>query len=150
LQTLNAMNKEIDVRHVAPTVRVPTLVLCLTDDADWAVEGSKYMARHIPGARLVEIPGRGHIPTRENADAFIGEIDPFLRNAPPEPGWEAPDHDGVLATLLFTDIVGSTARAAEMGDRQWRQLLAQHHDLVRSELIQHRGQELDTAGDGFF
>jgi pimeloyl-ACP methyl ester carboxylesterase/class 3 adenylate cyclase len=147
---LGAMNKHLDVRSVLPAIRVPTLVLCLTEDGPLIVQGSRYMADLIPGARLAEIPGRGHIPTHENVDAFIGEIERFLHGSSLASAWDDVDHDRVLATLLFTDIVGSTARAAELGDRRWSELMARHHELVRAELAHYRGQELDTAGDGFF
>ena len=147
---LEAMNKHIDVRHVLPAIRVPTLVLNLTDDSPLIVQGSRYMAERIPGARLAEIPGRGHIPTHENFEAVVGEIESFLRRTSQVPSWADADCDRVLATLLFTDIVGSTARAVELGDRGWRELLARHHELIRGQLVQYRGQELDTAGDGFF
>jgi pimeloyl-ACP methyl ester carboxylesterase len=147
---LDTMNKHMDVRHVLPSIRVPTLVLSLTEDTRLVVEGSRYMAERIPGSRLALIPGRGHIPTHENVDLFIGEIESFLRAASQVPAWDDVDHDRVLATLLFTDIVGSTSRAVELGDRGWRELLARHHELVRGQLAQYRGVELDTAGDGFF
>ena len=150
IATLDAMNKQMDVRHVLPSIRVPTLILSLTDDTHVVVQGSRYMADRIPGARLVEIPGRGHIPTHENVEAFIGEIQSFLGRASQATAWQDGDHNRVLATLLFTDIVGSTSRAVELGDRGWRELLARHHELVRGQLAQYRGQELDTAGDGFF
>jgi len=108
------------------------------------------MAARIPSARLVEVPGRGHLPTRENADAFLVAIRRFLSDAEQADVRDEADGRRVLATLLFTDIVGSTGRAAELGDRAWQELLTRHHELVRTELVRFRGQELDTAGDGFF
>ena len=147
---LNAMNKHLDVRHVLPAIRVPTLVLNLTGDDPFNVTACRYMAERIPGAQLVEIPGRGHVPTLENFESIVGAIEDFLRRSRQTRTWDDPDHDRVLATLLFTDIVGSTARAAELGDRRWGELMARHHELVRAELVHYRGQELDTAGDGFF
>jgi class 3 adenylate cyclase len=149
IAALNRMNREMDVRGVLPAVRAPTLVLNLTGDTPSVVEGSRYVAERIPGARLVAIEGRGHIPGPANYDRFVGEIERFLHAAVSsarEP--EAPDRQ--LATLLFTDIVGSTERMARLGDSGWRELLEQHHSLVRAELLRARGREVDTAGDGFF
>jgi pimeloyl-ACP methyl ester carboxylesterase/class 3 adenylate cyclase len=147
---LHAMNKHLDVRHVLPVIRVPTLVINLTGDDPFNVASCRYMAERIPGAQLVEIPGRGHVPTLENFEPIVAEIETFLRRARQSGVWDDAEHDRVLATLLFTDIVGSTARAVELGDRRWGELLARHHELVRAELVHYRGQELDTAGDGFF
>jgi len=150
LEALDKLNKEIDVRAVLPTIRTPTLVLLLTEDDPGTVGGARYMAARIPSARLVEVPGRGHLPTRENADAFLVAIRRFLSDAEQADVRDEADGRRVLATLLFTDIVGSTGRAAELGDRAWQELLTRHHELVRTELVRFRGQELDTAGDGFF
>ncbi len=150
VEALEAMNKRIDVRPVLSAIRVPVLVLCLTDSPRYVVDGSRAMAQRIPGARLVEIPGRGHIPTAENLDGVVGEIESFLFRASRAPAWDETGNERVLATLLFTDIVGSTSRAAELGDRGWQELLARHHELIRGHLVRYRGQELDTAGDGFF
>ena len=147
---LGEMDKHVDVRDVLPSIRVPSLVLSLTEDSPSIVQGTRYMADRIPGARRAEIPGRGHIPTHENVNAVVGEIEGFLRRASQAPAWDDVDHDRVLATLLFTDIVGSTSRAVELGDRGWRELLTRHHELIRGQLAQYRGLELDTAGDGFF
>jgi pimeloyl-ACP methyl ester carboxylesterase len=144
---LDSLNREIDVRDILPAVRAPTLVLCLTGSAEVVVKGSTYMAERIVGSRLVEIPGRGHAPTRENVDAIVAEIERFVGEAGTRP---ADDLQRLLATLLFTDIVESTAHAARLGDRGWRELLARHHAIVREELGRFRGHELDTAGDGFF
>jgi class 3 adenylate cyclase/alpha-beta hydrolase superfamily lysophospholipase len=145
---LELMNRDIDVRHVLPAVRAPTLVLNLTGDSEMIVQSCRYMAERIPGARLVQVEGQGHIPGPGNVDAFVGEIERFLTatisDRPPEP----PDRQ--LATLLFTDIVGSTAHMARLGDAGWRQLIERHHELVRGELARARGREVDTAGDGFF
>jgi pimeloyl-ACP methyl ester carboxylesterase len=143
---LGRMNAEIDVRAVLPAIRVPTLVLHKTGDRAVDIGEGRYLAEHIPGARLVELPGQDHIPVAENPGAVVGEIERFvsgLHDAAPEP-------DTVLATVLFTDIVGSTATAAELGDRRWRELLELHHEAVRRELVRFRGREVDTAGDGFF
>ena len=146
---LEMMNKQIDVRALLPAIRVPTLVLSLTGDTPTIVEGSRYMAERIPGARLVEIPGRGHVPTRENMDPLLDEIKRFLAEAR-DGDWAEADENRIVTTLLFTDIVDSSSRALELGDRHWRELLAAHHQRVRAALRRYRGRELDTAGDGFF
>ncbi len=138
------MNSQIDIRHVLPAVAVPTLVLHRTGDIDSQVEEGRYVAEHIPGARFVELVGVDHVPWVD-ADQVLDEVEEFLTGARP-----APHADRVLTTLLFTDIVGSTQHAQELGDRRWRELLDAHHALVRRELARFRGREVDTAGDGFF
>jgi pimeloyl-ACP methyl ester carboxylesterase len=138
------MNTEIDTRAVLPTIRVPTLVLHRSGDKDANVEEGRWIASQIPGARFVELPGVDHMPWVGDQDAVLDEVQEFLTGVrpPPEP-------DRVLATVLFTDIVGSTERATELGDRRWRELLERHHDLVRRQLERFQGREVDTAGDGF-
>jgi class 3 adenylate cyclase len=106
------------------------------------------MAERIPGARLVQIEGEGHIPGPGSIEPFVGEIERFLRAVVSDRTPEVPDRQ--LATLLFTDIVDSTAHMARLGDAGWRQLIERHHELVRAELARARGREIDTAGDGFF
>jgi len=142
--TLMRMNMEIDVRHVLPAVRIPTLILHSTNDRLLDVGASRYMAARIPGAKLVELHGIDHIPWGCDSDLIVDEIEEFLTGA--RPGAEP---DRVLATVLFTDIVGATERASRVGDRNWHDLLDSHHILVRRELDQFRGREIDTAGDGF-
>jgi pimeloyl-ACP methyl ester carboxylesterase len=149
VEALDVLNKSIDVRAILPAVRTPTCVLSLTGDRPAIVNGSRYMAERIQDARLVEIAGRGHHPTTENVDAIVSEVERFVGSLVGQ------HHNGetdgrLLATLLFTDIVDSTAHAARLGDRDWQGLLSRHHALVRRELTRYRGQELDTAGDGFF
>jgi pimeloyl-ACP methyl ester carboxylesterase len=139
------MNTEIDVRAVLPTIRVPTLVLHRSGDRDASVEEGRWIASQIPGARFVELPGEDHLPWVGDVDTLLDEIEEFLTGVRP-----APNPDRMLLTLLFTDIVGSTRRAAELGDRRWRELLDVHHAAVRGELERFRGREVDTAGDGFF
>jgi class 3 adenylate cyclase/dienelactone hydrolase len=141
------MNMEIDVRHVLPAVRVPTLVLHVAGDRAVHIGNGKYLAERIPRAKLVELPGEDHIPLWDNSDTIVDEIEEFVTGV--RPGHEA-DHDRVLATILFTDIVRSTERAAALGDRRWRDILEQYYALVRRELSRFRGREIDTAGDGFF
>jgi pimeloyl-ACP methyl ester carboxylesterase len=138
------MNHEIDVRHILPTVSVPTLVLHRMGDRPVSVEHGRYLGRHIPGAKYVELPGEDHLPWAGDTDALCGEIQVFLTGARSEP-----EPDRVLATVLFTDIVDSTKRAAEAGDRAWRELIGHHHFLVRQQLERHRGREIKTTGDGF-
>jgi pimeloyl-ACP methyl ester carboxylesterase len=138
-------NSYIDTREILPTIQVPTLVLHRTGDHDVNIAEGRYIASRIPGAKFVELAGDDHWISAGDVDAIADEIEEFLtgtRTVPPP--------DRVLATVLFTDIVGSTARATELGDRRWRDVLAQHHAVVRSELSRARGREVDTAGDGFF
>ena len=150
LEALHRMNKDIDVRHVLPAVRVPTLVLHGSEDTIVPLDVAQYVASRIAGARLIEIPGAGHLSFGAPALAAADETHRFLEDAYEAGAWEDAEPDRVLATVLFTDIVGSTARAAELGDRAWRDLLEQHHRLIRRELVRFRGAELDVAGDGFF
>jgi class 3 adenylate cyclase len=153
------MNSQIDVREILPTIRVPTLVLYRTDArfghgaSAWREAGedpihpsdeARYLAEQIPEARLVELPGADHFPWVGDTDPLLAEVAEFLTGVP-----HAPDPDRVLATILFTDIVGSTALAARLGDKRWRDLVGRHNALVRRQLERFRGRELDTAGDGF-
>jgi len=138
------MNSQIDVRALLPAIRVPTLVLHRSGDRDSRPEEGRYIAERIPGARFVELPGDDHFPSIDG-DQILDEVEEFLTG---ERG--AADPDRVLATVLFTDIVGSTEIAAERGDRAWRELLERHHSLVRRQLLRFRGKEVDTVGDGFF
>ena len=139
------MNNQIDVRHVLPSIRVPTLVLHSVGDLTLPVEGSRYLARMIPGANLVELPGEDHLPYLNDAEAILDEVEEFLTGVR-----RHAETERVLATVLFTDIVGATEKAARLGDRRWRELLESHHQVVRRELARFRGREIDTAGDGFF
>jgi class 3 adenylate cyclase len=138
------MNGEIDVRHVLPVIRVPTLILHRLGDRLTSIDQARVIARGIAGAKLVELPGIDHHPTAGDADAIVDEIEEFLTGVR-----HGPEPDRVLATVLFTDIVGATEKTAALGDRRWRDLLEGHHDLVRHELGRFRGREIDTAGDGF-
>jgi class 3 adenylate cyclase len=138
------MNREIDVRHVLAATRVPTLILHRTGDRVIDVEHVRYMARHIPGAKLVELAGEDHTPWVSGRDAILDEVEQFLtgRRQPQEP-------ERVLATVLFTDIVGSTERAAALGDGPWRAVLEAYYVKVRELLQQYRGREINSSGDGF-
>jgi pimeloyl-ACP methyl ester carboxylesterase len=151
LEALYRMNKEIDVRHVLPAVHVPTLILRGSEDVLVGSEIAHYMASRIPAARLEEIPGIGHLNFGEPGATLVSSaIQRFVTDVWEAGGWEEPEPDRMLATVLFTDIVGSTAKASELGDRAWRELLERHHALIRRELVRFRGAELDVAGDGFF
>jgi class 3 adenylate cyclase len=129
---------------VLPAVHVPTLILHRTSDRLTDVGHARYMAAHLPDAMLKELPGEDHLWTAGDADAIVDEIAEFLTGT--RHGAAA---DTVLATVLFTDIVGSTQKAAALGDRAWRDVLAQHQALVRRKLAEYRGREVNTAGDGF-
>jgi len=122
---------------------VPTLVLHRAEEFI-PVEGAHYLAEHIPGARLVVLPGMDHIPFYGDADGYAEEIEEFLTGAR-----HAPLPDRVLTTVMFTDIVGSTRRAASLGDAGSRELVARHDELMRAELERDRGREVKTMGDGF-
>jgi len=134
---------EIDATRVLPVIRVPTLVLHAVGDSLMPPDHGRYMAQRIAGARYVELPGEDHFAWT-TGDAVTDEVEEFLTGARP-----APEVDRVLATVLFTDIVGSTELASRLGDRAWRDLLERHHALVRKELARFRGREVNTAGDGF-
>jgi class 3 adenylate cyclase len=135
---------EIDVRDILETVNVPTLILHRTDERVATVEGARYMAERIPGARLVEFEGSDHLPMLGDSDAIVDEMEEFLTGERrPRPA------DRVLSTVLFTDIVGSTERAAELGDSRWRELLQRHDELVRRQLVRFGGREVKHTGDGF-
>ncbi len=138
------MNSYVDVRDVLPTIQCPAVVMHRVDDRDAHIEEGRYIAAQIPGARLVEFPGADHSWWTQGQDAIIDQIEELVTGARP-----APQPNRVLATILFTDIVGSTERVRELGDRAWTQLLARHHATVRRELERFRGHEVDTAGDGF-
>jgi pimeloyl-ACP methyl ester carboxylesterase len=150
LEALHRMNREIDIRHVLPAVRVPTEVLHGTEDKIVPIEVARYIASRIPTARVVEIAGAGHLALAKHGDVIADEVERFLKEVWEAGGWEESEPDRVLATVLFTDIVGSTAKVTELGDRGWRELLERHHALIRRELVRFHGAELDVAGDGFF
>ena len=140
------MSGEVDARDILPTIRVPTLVLHRTGDTRVTIDAGRYIADHIPGAKLVELPGVDHAPFNEPdmVDRIVDEIEEFLTGSRSEV-----EVDRVLATVLFTDIVDSTKRAAELGDRQWRALLDRHDEAVRTQIGRFRGHEVKSLGDGF-
>jgi pimeloyl-ACP methyl ester carboxylesterase len=138
------MNSQIDVRHVLPSIHVPTLVLHRSGDRDSRIEEGRYVAERIPRARFVELAGEDHAPFID-ADQVVDEVEAFLTSRDP-----VREPNRVLATVLFTDVVGSTEKAVELGDRAWRELLERHNVVIRRQLVRFQGAELDTAGDGFF
>ena len=140
---LVVMNSQADVRAALPAVQAPTLVIHRIGDRDARIEEGRYLAEHISGAGFVELPGDTHVPFWE-PDDVVDEIEEFLTGIRPTRVGER-----VLATVLFTDLVGSTERARALGDRAWAELLGRHHRVVRSELERFTGEEIDTAGDGF-
>jgi pimeloyl-ACP methyl ester carboxylesterase len=137
-------NHEIDVRHILPSIHLPTLILHRKGDALVPVEAGRYLAEHIDGAKYVEIPGDDHfVSDQETQDIIADEIEEFITGVR-----HRPEPDRVLATVMFTDIVGSTQRAAEMGDSRWHELRDNWYSMMRKELTAFRGREVDTAGDG--
>jgi class 3 adenylate cyclase/pimeloyl-ACP methyl ester carboxylesterase len=134
----------VDIRGLLGSVQTPVLVLHRTGDRAADVRASRYMAERIPGARFVELPGDAHFPFFGDQDTVVELAQEFLTGARP-----AVDPDRVLATVLFTDIVDSTSRAAGLGDRRWHHLLVEHQEAVRRQLARYRGREVKTTGDGF-
>jgi len=137
-------NGEIDVRAVLPTIQAPTLVLHRTGDKFIDVRHSRYLAEHIPGARYVELPGSDALSFGPESERLLDEVEQFLTGAR-----KLPDPERILATVMFSDIVESTRRAAELGDRTWRQLLETLEEVVAGELDRFRGRAIKTMGDGF-
>jgi pimeloyl-ACP methyl ester carboxylesterase len=138
------MNTEMDTRPILPSIQAPTLLLYRVDDVDVRIEEGRWIASQIPGAKLVELPGSAHLFWVDDTTPILDEIEEFVtghrENARPE---------RVLTTVVFTDIVGSTDLAAELGDREWRALLERHNAVIRRQIERYRGQERGTAGDGF-
>jgi class 3 adenylate cyclase len=139
------MNTQADIRSVLPTIRVPALIMNRIEDGDVKSEEARYIASRIPGASLKLFAGADHVPWVGQSEEILSEIEFFLTGA----RHTHPD-DRILATILSTDIVGSTELVTRLGDRSWRDLLDRHHAIVRRELQRHQGHEIDTAGDGFF
>jgi class 3 adenylate cyclase len=134
---------EMDLRPVAKSLRVPTLIFHTVGDQMVPVGSGRWLAENVPGAQYVELQADYHLPWFEPETGVVDAIEEFIT------GERGNHEDRVLATVMFTDIVGSTERAAAMGDQSWRGLLDQHHATVRKELTRFRGKEIDTAGDGF-
>jgi class 3 adenylate cyclase len=139
------MNTQADIRSVLPTIRVPALIMNRIEDGDVKSDEARFIASRIPGASLKLFAGADHVPWVGRTEEILGEIEEFLTGAR-----HAHAGDRVLATILSTDIVGSTELVARLGDRTWRDLLDRHHAIVRRELQRYQGREIDTAGDGFF
>jgi class 3 adenylate cyclase len=139
------MFREVDLRHVLPSIAAPTLVMRRRDDDNSVATSSRYLADHVQNGRLVELPGSDSL-------SWVGDHDPVFEELLAFLGTEAPSSQGTrqLSTVLFTDIVDSTTKAAELGDERWRETLQRHHERVRACLTAHGGTEVDTAGDGFF
>jgi class 3 adenylate cyclase len=138
------MNMQIDISDILSTIRVPTLVIHRTEDVLIKIEGGRYLAQNIPGARYMELPGKDHLPfVGDNADEIADAIEEFLTGSRPPVAV-----DRVLATVLFTDIVGSTEKATALGDHRWRDLLDSHHATIRRNLGRFRGKEVKSTGDG--
>jgi class 3 adenylate cyclase len=144
VKTLMQMNSEIDIRGVLPMIHVPTLVMHRTDDPRVNVAAGRYLAKHIAGARYVELPGQDHLFCAGDTRRILDEMEEFLTGT-----LSHSDMERSLATVLFTDIVGSTERLSSLGDREWRHLLERHDAYVRRELARFRGKEIRTTGDGF-
>ncbi|MEE1610401.1 adenylate/guanylate cyclase domain-containing protein [Microvirga sp. CF3016] len=142
--TLMRMNSQIDVRHILPAIRVPTLVLHRSGDTRVNVEGGRYLAANIPGASYVEFPGRDHVMWAGDVNPLVDAIEQFLTGTHGES-----EPDRVLATVLLTDIVDSTRIAEAMGDRRWHALLGEHDRIAREAIDRFRGREVKTLGDGF-
>jgi class 3 adenylate cyclase len=135
---------ELDVRSVLASVAAPTLVLHRAENRHYRPPMGRYVSEHIPDARYVELPGSDWYPPFVDAEPLLDEIEEFLTGVRPAPG-----SDRNLATVLFTDVVGSTELAARLGDEAWLELLRSHHAAVRSQLERFRGHEVNTTGDGF-
>jgi len=142
---LMRMNSQIDVRDVLPTIQVPALVMHTGGDRDVDIDEGRFIAARIRGAKFVELPGADHVFWASNVDGVADEIEEFVTGVRP-----VREPDRVLATVVFTDIVGSTEKAAELGDRRWRELLASHDTAARREIDRHRGRYVNTTGDGVF
>jgi class 3 adenylate cyclase len=143
MTTMWAAHLERDLRGVLPSIRVPTLVLHRVGERYMRVGHGRYLAEHISGAKYVELSGEDFLFFVGDAETMLGEIEEFLTGVRP-----LPESDRVLATVLFTDIVTSTERSAQIGDRRWKDLLDQHDTLIGRELERHRGRLVKNTGDG--
>ena len=143
VRALMLLNLEVDIRPLLPAITVPTMILHRTGDTLVPVEHGRYLADHIPGAKMVEVPGIDHVPWAGDTDRFVDEIQEFLTGAR-----HVAEPDRVLATVMFTDIVASTERAAELGDRRWREILDRYYELSRREIERFGGRQVNTTGDG--
>jgi len=144
-EELGQIFTDVDVRDILPAIHVPTLVIHRKDDAIVLERQARYVADQIQGATYVEFPGEDHLPFVGDAEVIVDEVEQFVTGRRP-----IRETDKVLATILFTDIVDSTRQQAELGDRGWKRLVERHHAIVRGLLGRYRGEEQDTAGDGFY
>ena len=149
IRALGVMNSQLNAEHTLSSIRVPTLALNRAGDEDVPSDSVRYIAERIPTAEFAELDGADH-GWWVNSEQIVAEIEPFLMGIYKRGEWDLVETDRVLATVLFTDIVDSTTKLAEVGDRKWRELVEQHHALVRRQLVRYSGREIDTAGDGFF
>lgn len=140
---LARMNTDIDIRAMLPSIHVPTLVIHRRGDRDVNVENGRYLAREMPGAKWVELPGDDHVWWVGDADSIVEEIQEFVTGTRAHRGSER-----LLTTIMFTDIIGSTKRARKLGDRKWTQLLTRHNQLIGRELAKSGGREIKSTGDG--
>lgn len=138
------MNRDIDVRDILPSIRVPTLIFHSTGDRVCNIENGRFFAREIPGARLIEIDTDDHLIYTDENERILPEVEQFITGK-----HASPEADSILCTIMFTDIVGSTQMATELGDRKWSELLSAHNAEVRDLLAIHRGAEVKSTGDGF-
>jgi pimeloyl-ACP methyl ester carboxylesterase len=143
-------NLDVDVSDILPSIRVPTLVMHRTELIRPDIRNGRYLASHIPGARLVELPGRNFGPPLGDTEPLFAALEAFLDQVQAAKERSESGPERVLTTVLFTDIVDATVRASQLGDRAWRELLARHHQVIRAQLSEFRGREVDSAGDGFF
>jgi class 3 adenylate cyclase len=143
-RVMSLATNNLDVRDMLSSIAVPTLVLHRPRESLWDVRHSRYLAEHIPGARLVELAGQDSYPWMDDAEALVEEIEEFLTGER-----TAEERQRALLSVMFTDIVDATARAGQLGDRGWRDLLARHDEVVRGELARYGGREVKTIGDGF-
>jgi class 3 adenylate cyclase len=143
LKAILGWNTDIDIREILPAIQVPTLVLHRTGDLVCSIDNGRYLAEHIPNAKFVELVGADHFPNLGDSEAVVAEIEEFLTGVR-----SVPEPDRVLATVLFTDICASTERAAQLGDQTWKELLDCHDKIVRHQLDSHRGQWVNSTGDG--
>ena len=141
---LGKMNSQMDIRKILSTVRVPTLILHRSGDKEVNIEEGYYIRDRILGAKFVELQGDDHFPIVGDTDSIIDEVEEFVTGIRP-----VKVHDRILATVVFTDIVGSTEMIEEMGDKKWKDLLQDHRQLIRESLKEYRGNEIETIGDGF-
>jgi pimeloyl-ACP methyl ester carboxylesterase len=144
VRSIFALYPDMDIRDVLPTIHVPTLVVHRRGDRMISIELGRYLAEHIPDARLVELDGEDHLFFTGDSEAILDAIQEFLTGAR-----SMPSPERVLSTVLFTDVVGSTERAVDLGDERWRELLRSHDERIRSQLERFQGREVNTTGDGF-